>query len=112
MQWLTLKRVTNYVEKHRLLSTDYKSPSNGQSGEKKGRGEARHQARPGILSLRRQKYFVSITDSAFPQLPHQPAAQLLKSTVREWIIIVVKALRDQSVIFSADCRNRNENVVV
>lgn len=52
MQWLTLRRVTNYAEKHRLLSTDYKSPSNGQPGEKKGRSEARHQARPGILSLK------------------------------------------------------------
>ena len=93
MQWLTLRRVTNYVEKHRLLSTDYKSSSNGRSREKKkGRGEARHQARPGILSLHRQKYFVSITDSAFPQLPQLTTAQLLKFTVKAWIIIVVKEL--------------------
>lgn len=35
MQWLTLRRVTNYVEKRRLLSADYKSLSNGQSVEKK-----------------------------------------------------------------------------
>lgn len=88
MQWLTLRRVTNYVEKHRLLSMDYKSLSNGQSRGKKDRGEARHQAKPGILSLRRQKYFVSITDSVFPQLPQPTAAQLLKSTVTAWIIIV------------------------
>lgn len=90
MQWLTLRRVTNYVEKHRLLSTDYKSPSNGRSREKK-KVEAKQDIRRG------QEFFSYIDRSTscqllIPQLPQPTTAQLLKSTVKAWIIIVVKAL--------------------
>jgi len=88
MQWLTLRRVTNYVEKHRLLSTDYKSSSNGQSEEKK-KIEAKQ-------DIRRGKEFFPCVDrstlcqlliSRFLNYRNQQPCNCLSLA---WIIIVVK----------------------
>lgn len=93
MQWLTLRRVTNYVEKHRLLSTDYKSPSNGQLEEKKRskRSKTSSEAENFFLAstevLRVNYWFrvssITTTSRAIAQV-HYTA----------WLIIVVRVLLD------------------